>query len=397
MCSRNISEWQARVASSLTACPLRRFYSAMAWSKLSYTETTLAKTWYLEENMSAAKIAKRLGRSASTVSRLVVKKVARKEQGRKPILSAAMVNKLEAKLESMIQKADSQYEVTVAMLKRSSRCKASTRTILRALHERQIYFRPLRQKPLLTDADVSERMAFARKFEAKSEGWWNSSMHMIIDVKHFRVLPHRNARRYAAQESTRGTYRKKGQGLCTGHTKPIVKTKFNPGASGVKVLAGIGHGKVLVWEYLDGSWGGEAAAAAYRGPIKTALATEYPGRKSFNVLEDNDPSGFKAGLGIAAKKEVGIKAFEIPKRPPCLNVCDYHVWAEVSKRMRQQEKKFPVGKRESRAALLARMRRTALGLPAAQVTASVGDMKRRCARLVVAKGGNIEEGGKGKK
>ena len=188
-------------------------------------------------------------------------------------------------------------------------------------------------------------------------------MHMIIDVKHVRVLPHRNARRCAAQESTRGTHRKKGQGLCTGHAKPIVKTKFNPGASGVKVLAGIGHGKVLVWEYLDGSWGGEAAAAAYRGPIKTARATEYPGRKSFNVLEDNDPSGFKAGLGIAAKKEVGIKAFEIPKRSPCLNVCDYHVWAEVNKRMRQQEKKFPVGKRESRAAFVGTYASYCLGAP----------------------------------
>lgn len=369
----------------------------MTWSKLSDTEIALAKKWYVEEDLSAAKIAQRLGRTASTISRLLIQKVARKQQGRKPILSTAMVDKLEAKLEKMIQKADSQSEVTVTMLKRSSRCKASARTILRALHDRGIYFRPLRQKPVLTDDDVSERLTFAKKFEAKSEGWWNSSLQMIIDVKHFRVLPHGNARRYAAQETTRGTYRKKGQGLCKGHTKPIVKTKFNPGATGVKVLAGVGNGKVLVWEYLDGQWCGEAAAAAYRGPIKTALLAEYPGRKSYNVLEDNDPAGFKAGLGIAAKKEVGIKAFEIPKRSPCLNVCDYHVWAEVNKRMRSQEQKFPAGKRESRRAFLTRMRRTALGLPDTQVAASVGDMKRRCIRLVAAHGGNIEEGGTGKK
>ena len=369
----------------------------MKWSKLSETEISLAKKWYLEEDLSAGKIAQRLDRSASTISRLVIQKVVRKQQGRKPILTTAMVDKLEAKLENMIQKADSQSEVTVTMLKRSSRCKASVRTILRALHDRGIYFRPLRQKPVLTDNDVSERLAFAKKFGAKSEGWWNSSMHMIIDVKHFRVLPHGNARRYAAQETTRGTYRKKGQGLCKGHTKPIVKTKFNPGATGVKVLAGVGHGKVLVWEYLEGQWGGEAAAAAYRGPIMTALLAEYPGRKTFNVLEDNDPAGFKAGLGIVAKKEVGIKAFEIPKRSPCLNVCDYHVWAEVNKCMRNQEQKFPYGKRESRRAFLARMRRVAMGLPTTQVASSVGDMKRRCSRLVAAEGGNIEEGGTGKK
>jgi len=45
----------------------------MKWSKLSETEISLAKKWYLEENLSAAKIAQRLDRSASTISRLVLK------------------------------------------------------------------------------------------------------------------------------------------------------------------------------------------------------------------------------------------------------------------------------------------------------------------------------------
>ena len=220
-------------------------------------------------------------------------------------------------------------------------------------------------------------------------------MHMVIDIKHFCVLPHGDARKHAAQETTRGTYRKKGQGLNKGHTKPITKTKFNPGAAGVKVLAGVGNGKVLLWEYLDGPWGGDAAAKAYNGPVKKALQVAYPGRKSFTVLEDNDPSGFKSRLGIAAKADIGIKTFEIPRRSPCLNVLDYHVWAEVSKRMREQEKKFPASKRESRVAFLNRLRRTALRLTTEQVSNAVGDMKRRCARLLAAGGGHIEEGGKG--
>ena len=79
-----------------------------------------------------------------------------------------------------------------------------------------------------------------------------------------------------------------------------------------------------------------------------------------------------------------------------MNVLDYHVWAEVNKKMRGQEKKFPATKRESRKAFLNRLRRTALDLPAAQMDSSVGDMKRRCERLLAAKGGHIEEGGKGK-
>jgi hypothetical protein len=44
-----------------------------------------------------------------------------------------------------------------------------------------------------------------------------------------------------------GTARK-GQGLAKGHTKPVGTTKYNTGAPGVKVLAGVGNGKVLLWE-----------------------------------------------------------------------------------------------------------------------------------------------------
>ena len=94
------------------------------------------------------------------------------------------------------------------------------------------------------------------------------------------------------------------------------------------------------------------------------------------------------------KEDEKMKVFEIPKRSPCLNVCDYFLWAEVNRRMREQEKKFTAGKRESRNAFLSRLRRTALSLPSDVVSAAVGDMKRRCSRLLAADGGNIEEGGR---
>ena len=77
-----------------------------------------------------------------------------------------------------------------------------------------------------------------------------------------------------------------------------------------------------------------------------------------------------------------------------LNVCDYFLWAEINKRMRKHEQKFPAEKRESRAAFLARLRRTAMGLPAEMVSDAVGDMKRRRNRLLVAEGGHVEEGGR---
>ena len=311
-------------------------------------------------------------------------------------MGPAAVDKLVKKLDGMILQADGKYEVTIAMLKRSARCKASTRTMLDRLHERGVYFRPLREKPVLTPQDIVDRLEFAKTFAGKSKAWWNNTLHMIIDVKHFQVLPHAAARRHAAQSAVRGTYRKKGQGLSAGHTKPVAKTKYNPGARGVNVLAGVGHGKVLMWEYLPDVWGGDAAAAAYAGPVKRALAAEFPGRRTFTVLEDNDPAGFKSGLGLIAKRAAGIKAFEIPKRSPALNVCDYFLWSAVNKRMREQEKTFTDDRRETRATFLKRLRRTALNLPSSVVAASVGDMKRRCERLLAAGGGHFEEGGKSK-
>ena len=103
--------------------------------KLTDTEVMLAKKWYIDGE-TTAEIAERLGRSQSTITRLLVKRVARKKQGRKAALNTTAVDKLEAKLVAMVKRADGRYEVTVAALKRASRAKASERTILDALHKR---------------------------------------------------------------------------------------------------------------------------------------------------------------------------------------------------------------------------------------------------------------------
>ena len=117
----------------------------------------------------------------------MLKRVARKSQGRKPALADAAVDRLQAKLEAMIQKADSKYAVTVASLKRSSRTKASERTILNALHKRGIYFRRLREKPILTADDVSDRKIFGDTFGHKTPNWWTTAIHLTIDFKHFKA------------------------------------------------------------------------------------------------------------------------------------------------------------------------------------------------------------------
>ena len=114
------------------------------------------------------------------------------------------------------------------------------------------------------------------------------------------------------------------------------------------------------------------------------------------MLEDNDPAGFKSSKAVRAKAEAGnkfgIKVFPIPRRSPDLNVCDYSLWSEVNRRMRKQEANWESSRRETRKAYLARLRRTALRLPANFVNKSIGDMRKRCLRLKAAAGKHFREG-----
>ena len=57
---------------------------------------------------------------------------------------------------------------------------------------------------------------------------------------------------------------------------------------------------------------------------------------------------------------------------------------------------FTAGKQELVEGGVQRLRRTAVATSPSTVRGAVGDVKRRCARLLAAGGGNIEEGGSGK-
>ena len=362
----------------------------MPGAPMTAEEIRLAKEWYTDGDMAPSDIAANLKRDKSSITRLIKDNFLKKTTGRKNVLSEAQVANLINHLERLIKKANGEYEVTWHMLKTSSRCKASEATIARRLHEKGYRFYAMRHKPLLTDEDIQGRLEFGEKYQGKPVSWWQSHVHMHIDVKFYPVLLTGKARRHVAQSGTRGVIRRPGEGLNAGYVKPNPKLKYNTGAKGVHILAGVGNGKVLVWEEIQGNWNASEAARIYEGPILKALKAEYPGTKRFRVLEDNDPSGFKASKGVAAKQRVGIQAFEIPAHSPQLNVCDYWLWREVNSRMRARERMFPVGKRETRGAFIRRLKRTAKSIPSDMVSKSIGGMKKRCQRLVAAEGGQIE-------
>ena len=119
---------------------------------MSEEEIRLAKVWYSSEHLTPAEIATRLGRDKSALTRLLVKQTPRKKQGAPPKLTEAKIDFSVKRLDELVVKAGCKYTVTVGMLKRSARVKASERTTNSALHGRNIFSRKLREKEAHVDA-----------------------------------------------------------------------------------------------------------------------------------------------------------------------------------------------------------------------------------------------------
>ena len=60
--------------------------------------------------------------------------------------------------------------------------------------------------------------------------------------------------------------------------------------------------KVRVWHYLPKRWRGEAASDFYKDVLIKALRRNHRGKTSFRILEDNDPTGYKSGRAVDAKR-----------------------------------------------------------------------------------------------
>lgn len=136
----------------------------MPGATLSADEVRLAKQWAIQDSEAPSEIARRLGRNKSTITRLLKKRSPPKRRGVKVgslylqclaylvlghshgvrvcglrrvlflrlksvpqvKLTVKQVDMLVAKLKDMVARADAKYEVTLPMLKRSARCKASS-------------------------------------------------------------------------------------------------------------------------------------------------------------------------------------------------------------------------------------------------------------------------------
>ena len=133
----------------------------------------------------------------------------------------------------------------------------------------------------------------------------------------------------------------------------------------------------------------------YKESLLPALKKVHPHMASkrkpaWVVMEDNDPAGYKSSKGIAAKSEARMSVLALPPRSPDLNVLDYSLWKAIATRMREQEAKFRSSRVETKEQYKARLRRTALGLPTAEVTKAVQAMHKRVRMVAKERGGLIK-------
>ena len=100
--------------------------------------------------------------------------------------------------------------------------------------------------------------------------------------------------------------------------------------------------------------------------------------------------------GLAAKADCKLRLLQIPPRSPDLNVLDYAVWSEVEKRLRQQEKRMPEGRKETRQQFEKRLDRTAASLSPAFINNAISNLQKRCQLLYKARalmrGGLVKRG-----
>ena len=149
-------------------------------------------------------------------------------------------------------------------------------------------------------------------------------------------------------------------------------------------MAGVCNDRIVLWEEIRGRWCASAAAAMYAGPIKQALEKHRPGKRSWLIMEDNDPAGFKSSKARAAKKEAGMKTLDQPAYSPDLNPLDFSIWAAVSD---EALKRKPVSKTVKD--FKQKLRRVALRLPRRFVKKAVMNIRERAKAIFEAGGKHV--------
>ena len=309
--------------------------------------------------------------------------------GRPAKLTRQNVRRLDTVRKTLYKQAKGEREIHLEEIIRKAKVpKVDPTTAARHLKAAgyDVKARPPREKPMRTKDHEELRVKICKVWSRKPASHFSSAVDLIMDNKKWDIPTSARGKRYSNMRKVRFHWRTRAEGLKPGFTKPSGKRqRLNIGSS-VNVCAGIIDCQVKLWHYLPGkTWNGAVAAETYRGPIHRALRRYRGEKKSYLVLEDNDPAGYKSNAAKTAKAELGIKPLEYPTYSPDLNPMDFFLWSEVARRM----EKGRAPRAETVAQYKARLRRTAFSTPKEVVKKAVESIRERAKAVVKAGGGDI--------
>ena len=247
--------------------------------------------------------------------------------------------------------------------------------------------RPPREKPLRTRDHELERVRICKDLVKKPRTYFTKGLHLVMDNKHWDIPLTARSKRYSKMRRIRFHLHTRSEGLKKNFTRPSKKSKHRVSVGGsVNVCAGIANNKVVLWHYLPKRWSGEAAVELYKGAVHTALKKAHGNLRSYRILEDNDPTGYKSNKAVQIKQALRISPIEYPPYSPDLNPLDFFLWNEVERRMNQR-----VIAGETMTRYKARLSRTAKSIPADVIEKALADIRVRAQQVIDADGGDIQK------
>ena len=368
---------------------------------LSPNELDLIHQWQAD-GLSIGKIHKKISASRSkarrpapnltTVRRALKGKTFKRgrveTRGRKKKLSVRNLAALNTARRSLIKKSGGKDEVHWEDIQKKARVPHVHRTTAaRSMHAGgyDVRWRHPRLKPMRSEADAAERRRLANQFRKLPQSYWQNRIDLYMDNKQWELPLSAKGKDFLRMTKVRGHLRTRGEGLDPGFTKPNAKKhRINTGGC-VSLCAGIIGGRVRIWHYLPSRWCGEVAADLYRTVVHPNLRKYRGVKRTYHILEDNDPTGYKSNAAKRAKVELGISPIEFPAYSPDLNPLDFSLWTEVEARMKSG--RAPA--HETKEQYLVRLRRTAKSIPEAVIRKMLSDIKPRAESIYENRGGVV--------
>ena len=305
---------------------------------------------------------------------------------RKRSLSRCNVLAMNAARVKFIKATEGTRQATWDLVRAKARAPRAHRTTVARAFNREgmdVKLRRCREKPQRKAEHEKERMDSCGNMRRWPLKRFLEDFDLIID-KCFAVPTTPAARVHKKKQKMVNQLRTRAEGLQKNFTKPKAKAHRRNLGGSVTLCAGISNCRIVLWEYVR-AWNGQVAADMHKGPIMKVLAKHRGVKPSYLIAEDNDPTGYKSGKAETEKRRLGLRAIDWPRYSPDLMPLDFTLWEDIEGRL---ELGAPKGK-ESVAAFKKRLRRVALGTPAATVHAAVATMRKRANMIWEAKGKDI--------